>query len=74
MSGTPAERAVRKHVPKSMKAWLREKAGVEKFIAAIPAKRDDEGDKWANAMIAYYRARLEHLEQNKPREHRKKKS
>ena len=60
------EKAKRKPLPKTRRAWMAELEGVEKFILKKPRNLDDNGRRWYESISRYYLARLMYLVTHPP--------
>lgn len=65
---TPEERARagRKPLPRTLRAWHAELAGVAKIVAHKTEVLDEQGKKWWDSTRAYYVARLKVLAEKPP--------
>lgn len=61
----------RRPIPRSLGEFTREVEGIHSFLDKLAEMKDPSNQKWRDNMTAYYRARLEELKRNKPKEVRR---
>lgn len=59
-------RAMRKPLPKTLRAWMAEVEGIQSFVKKRPQMREATGKAWIDSMQAYHRDRLQVLSENPP--------
>ncbi len=60
------EKALRKPIPKTLRAWVGELEGVFRFVTKKPRLLDENGRMWWMKSCQYYHARLQVLADNPP--------
>lgn len=53
-------------LPTPREQWVAEMDGINRFLNRLPEHARVHGNKWAERMAVYYRARLKHLKNNPP--------
>ena len=60
------EKAGRRPLPKTMRAWMAEIEGLSDFVKQRPRLKDANGVQWLKSMTDYNKARLKLLAENPP--------
>jgi hypothetical protein len=60
------EKALRRPLPRTLRAWVGELEGVLRLVTKKPRLKDENGRMWWLKTVQYYEARLEVLADNPP--------